>query len=96
MHPDQDMVFNLTAMYAGAVADGHIIADDAGIVISDVQADKILDIAAFSDGNIIHVAPRHDAGPEAGFFRDADIAVQMDAGSDERIIVDLRRDSLKL
>ena len=90
-HADEAVIFDNAAVHAGAVADGDVIADDAGVVICDVKAGEILDIRAFADGNIIHIAARNDAGPNAGVFPDADIAVEMRAGSDEGFFMDLRR-----
>ncbi len=89
-HTDEDVIFDDAAVHAGAMPDGDVIADDARIIIRDVQACEILDICAFADGNIIHIAARNDARPDAGVFSDADIAVQMRAGSDEGFFMNLR------
>ena len=90
-HADEAVIFDDAAVHAGAVADGDVIADDARIVIRDVKAGKILDIRAFADGNIIHIAARDDARPNAGVLADADIAVEMRARSDESFFMNLRR-----
>lgn len=90
-HADEAVIFDDAAVHAGAVADGDVIADDARIVIRDVKAGEILDIRAFADGNVIHIAARDDARPNAGVLADADITVEMRARSDESFFMNLRR-----
>ena len=72
------------------MTDCYIIADDAGIVVSHMKANQILDVGAFADGNIIDISPGNDAGPQAGVLGDTDISVEGNLGRHESVLVDLR------
>ncbi len=68
-----------------AQCDSDIIANDAGIVIRHMQADQILYIRAFTDGDVIHIASRHDARPYTRILSDPDIAGKEYLWSHKRI-----------
>ena len=89
------MVADLRAVHDGAVADRHIIADDARIVVRHMKADEILHIRALADRDVIHIAARNDTRPKARILRDAHIARKEHLRRDECLLVNLRLDAMK-
>ena len=79
------MVFNRAGMYAGAVSDGNIVADDAGEIIGDVKAYQILYIGTFAYGNIVNITSCDNTGPKAGVSAYTHIAGQEYVGCNKSI-----------
>ena len=84
VHTNEDMVFNRAGMYAGAVSDGNIVADDAGEIIGDVKAYQILYIGTFAYGNIVNITSCDNTGPKAGVSAYTHIAGKEYAGVQQK------------
>ncbi|MOA43968.1 hypothetical protein D3C78_1661890 [compost metagenome] len=70
-------------MQHGFVADGDILADQqrmtiriASTLAAEVQHGTVLYVAAGTDANVVHVAPRRHHGPDAGIVAEFDISHQ--------------------
>ena len=83
-------------MESNAVADGNIVADDAGIVISYMEAAVILNIAVAADNDFIYIAADSDIGPYAGILLQLYITQQSCGAEGIRLRVDDRVLTLEL
>ena len=89
------MVLDLAAVDAGAVPDGHIVSDDARVVVRNVQAAEVLDVRTDADGDVVYIAACDDTRPETGVLPNAHITREEYLRGDERLLVNLRRDAVK-
>ena len=89
------MILDLAAVDARAVPDRHIVADDARILIRDVQTREILNIGADADRDIVDIAARDNPRPEARVLPEPYVAREKYLRRDKRLLVNLRRDAVK-
>ena len=94
-HADQHVILDLTAVNACAVSDRHIVADDARVLIRDMQTREILDVRTDADRDIVDIAARDHARPETRVLPKPHIAREEDLRGDKRLRVNLRRDAVK-
>ena len=61
-------------MDIGGVTDGDMVAQDARMVVGEVQDGVVLDVGAAADFDAVDVSAQHGAIPDAGFVAESDIA----------------------
>ena len=61
-------------MDIGGVTDGDMVAQDARMVVGEVQDGVVLDVGAAANFNAINVTPQHGPIPDSGFVTECDIA----------------------
>ena len=76
-------------MDIGPVADGHIVPDEAGLVISHMEAGEVLHIAALPDLYIADIPPGHHPRPERGIPPHPHIPGEEDLGGHEALLMKL-------
>ena len=60
------MVLDGAGMQGRAVANGHIIPNDAGIAVCHMETAVVLNVGVAADFNAVYVAPHRAVGPYAG------------------------------
>ena len=58
----------------GGVADGDVIADDAGVVIGEVEDGVVLNLRVMADDDAVDVAAQNGVIPDAGMVAEGDVA----------------------
>ena len=94
-HADQHVILDLTAVNACAVSDRHIVADDARVLIRDMQTREILDVRTDADRDIVNIAACSNPRPEARVLSEPHITREEHLRRDERLLVNLRRNAVK-
>jgi hypothetical protein len=65
-HADEDFIFHPASMHDGAVADGDVVANDGGVVVTDMDDSAVLNVAAGADMDGVDIATKNSAIPDAG------------------------------
>ena len=73
-HANENFVADSTGVKDRAVADGHVIAENAGELIGEMQDGVILDVGMVADGDAINVSARDGVIPNTGVIAHGHVA----------------------
>jgi hypothetical protein len=98
-HADEDFVADGARVDYGGVANGDVVAYDAGIVVGEVEDGVVLNVGVVTNDDAVDVAASNSVVPDAGMVAEGDVAEDDRAFGDVNIFAEGRffvEESLKL
>lgn len=87
-HANEDFVADSAGMNYGRVADGYVIADDAGIIVGEVEHGVVLDVGVVADDDAVDVTAGNGVVPDAGVVAEGDVTEDNSAFGDVNVFAE--------